>query len=164
MTTKRVAYCAMMTALAMIFGYVEALIPFNFGIPGMKLGLANIVVVLALYILPAYQAFLIQVMRIVLISFLFGNMSMLLYSLAGGVLSFFIMYLLKKGDSLSITGVSIAGGVGHNIGQLAVAMSAVQNLRIAFYFPALMATGLVTGCLIGMLAYKMKPILDKMDL
>ena len=75
MTTKRVAYCAMMTALAMIFGYVEALIPFNFGIPGMKLGLANIVIVLALYILPAYQAFLIQVMRIVLIAFLFGNMS-----------------------------------------------------------------------------------------
>ena len=164
MTTKRVAYCAMMTALAMIFGYVELLIPFNFGIPGVKLGLANIVIVLALYILPAYQAFLIQVMRIVLLSFLFGNMSMMLYSLAGGILSFFIMFLLKRGNSLSVTGVSIAGGVSHNIGQLIVAMSAVQNLRSAFYFPALMAAGLVTGCLIGMLAYKMKPILDKMDL
>lgn len=83
MTTRRAAYCAMLTALAMIFGYVETLIPFGFGIQGVKLGLANIVIVLALYILPAYQALVIQLMRIVLVSFLFGNLSMMIYSLAG---------------------------------------------------------------------------------
>lgn len=161
MTTKAVAYCAMLTALAMIFGYVEALIPFHFGIPGVKLGLANIVTVLALYILPGYQAFVIQLMRILLISFLFGNMSMLIYSLAGGIFSFVVMAFLKKVSGFSITGVSIAGGVSHNIGQLAVAVAAVHNLRITFYFPMLIIAGFMTGCLIGMLAYKIKPVLDK---
>lgn len=164
MTTKRIAYCAMLTALAMIFGYVEALIPFGFGIPGVKLGLANIVIVLALYLLPAYQAFVIQLMRIVLVSFLFGNLSMMFYSLAGGVLSFLVMFFLKKRDGFSVTGVSIAGGVSHNIGQLIVAVLVVQNLKIAFYFPALMIAGLITGCLIGILAYRIKPVLDKIGI
>lgn len=164
MTTKRVAYCAMLTALAMIFGYVEALIPFGFGIPGVKLGLANIVIVLALYLLPAYQAFVIQLMRIVLVSFLFGNLSMMFYSLAGGVLSFLVMVFLKNRNGFSVTGVSIAGGVSHNIGQLIVAVLVVQNLKIAFYFPALMIAGLITGCLIGILAYRIKPVLDKIGI
>lgn len=164
MTTKRAAYCAMLTALAMIFGYVEALIPFSIGIPGVKLGLANIVIVLALYILPAYQAFVIQLMRIVLVSFLFGNLSMMLYSLAGGVLSFLVMGLLKRGNSFSVTGVSIAGGVSHNIGQLGVAVLIVQNLKIAFYFPMLLVAGLITGCLMGMLADRIKRVLDQMEL
>lgn len=161
--TKRVAYCAMLTALAMIFGYVEALIPFGFGIPGVKLGIANIVIVLALYMLPAYQVFLIQLARIVLVSFMFGNMSMMIYSLAGGMLSLLVMTLLKKIKGFSITGVSIAGGVSHNIGQLAVAVLAVQNVKIAFYFPVLMAAGLLTGCMVGMLAYKIKPVLDNVE-
>ena len=160
MTTRQAAYCAMLTALAMIFGYVEALIPFGFGIPGVKLGLANIVIVLALYILPAYQAFAIQLMRIVLVSFLFGNLSMMIYSLAGGILSFLAMDLLKRADGFSITGVSIAGGVSHNLGQLIVAVLVVQNLKIAFYFPALMIAGLVTGCLTGMLADRIKRVME----
>lgn len=169
MTTKRAAYCAMLTALAMIFGYVEALIPFGFGIPGVKLGLANIVIVLALYIIPGYQAFIIQLMRIVLVSFLFGNLSMMLYSLAGGILSFLVMLLLKrrnvkKENGFSITGVSIAGGVSHNIGQLIVAVLVVQNLRIAFYLPALMIAGLVTGFLIGILADRIKMVLGQIEL
>lgn len=96
MTTKSVAHCGTLTALAMIFGYVEALIPFHFGIPGVKLGLPNIITVFALYTLPVYQVFAIQVMRIVLVSFLFGNLSMMLYSLAGGLLSLAVMGLLKK--------------------------------------------------------------------
>ena len=160
MTTKRAAYCAMLTALAMIFGYVEALIPFGFGIPGVKLGLANIVIVLALYILPAYQALAIQLMRIVLVSFLFGNLSMMIYSLAGGILSFLVMCLLKRMKGFSVTGVSIAGGVSHNIGQLTVAVLVVQNLKIAFYFPALMLAGLVTGGVIGILADRIKLVFD----
>ncbi len=163
MTTKRAAYCAMLTALAMIFGYVEALIPFGFGIPGVKLGLANIVIVLALYILPAYQALAIQLMRIVLVSFLFGNLSMMIYSLAGGILSFLVMCLLKRMKGFSVTGVSIAGGVSHNIGQLTVAVLVVQNLKIAFYFPALMLAGLVTGGVIGILADRIKLVFDHVD-
>ncbi len=164
MTTKRVAYCALLTALTMIFGYVEALIPFGFGIPGVKLGLANIVIVLALYILPACQVFAIQLMRIVLVSFLFGNLSMMLYSLAGGMLSLVVMLLLNRRDVFSITGVSIAGGVSHNIGQLIVAALVVQNLKIMFYFPIMIMAGLITGCLIGVLACRIKPVLDRLDI
>lgn len=161
MKIKSVAYCAMLTALAMIFGYVEALVPFHFGLPGVKLGVANIVIVLALYQFPAGQVFAIQVMRIVLVSFLFGNVSMMLYSLAGGILSLLIMLLLKKTNWFSITGISIVGGVSHNLGQLAVALLVVQNLRITFYLPVLLIAGLVTGCLIGMLAYKLKPLMER---
>ena len=153
---KRVAYCAMLTALAMIFGYVEALIPFNFGIPGVKLGLANLVIVVALYLLPAHQVFFIQIARIVLVSFLFGNLSMMLYSLAGGLLSFLVMSLLKKAGGFSVIGVSIAGGVMHNIGQLIVAMLVVQNMKIAYYASVLMIAGLITGGLIGMLAQRIQ--------
>lgn len=161
MMAKRIAYCAMLTALAMIFGYVEALIPFSFGIPGIKLGLANLVIVVALYMLPANQVFFIQLARIVLVSFLFGNMSMMLYSLSGGILSFFIMCLLKRKKDFSIIGVSIAGGVSHNIGQLIVASLVVQNIWLAYYLPVLMIAGLVTGFLIGILAHKILPLVGK---
>ena len=137
---------------------------FRSGIPGVKLGLANIVIVLALYILPACQVFAIQLMRIVLVSFLFGNLSMMLYSLAGGMLSLVVMLLLNRRDVFSITGVSIAGGVSHNIGQLIVAALVVQNLKIMFYFPIMIMAGLITGCLIGVLACRIKPVLDRLDI
>lgn len=110
---KRVAYSAILIALAMIFSYVEVLIPFHFGIPGIKLGLANLVVVMAIYILKPAQTLVISIARIVLVSFLFGSMSSMLYSLAGGVLSFLVMLLLRKNKGFSVMGVSIAGGVSH---------------------------------------------------
>ncbi|MBQ2258513.1 MAG: Gx transporter family protein [Lachnospiraceae bacterium] len=153
---KRVAYCAMLSALAMIFGYVEALIPVNFGIPGVKLGLANLVIVVALYLLPTHQVLFIQIARIILVSFLFGNLSMMIYSLAGGLLSFLVMSLLKKAGGFSVIGVSIAGGVTHNIGQLIVAILVVQNMKIAYYASVLMIAGLITGGLIGMLAQRIQ--------
>ena len=151
---KRVAYCAMLSALAMVFGYVEALIPFSFGVPGMKLGIANLVIVVSLYLLPTYQVFFIQLIRIVLISFLFGNMSMMMYSLAGGILSFLVMRFVKKTGIFSIIGVSICGGVSHNVGQLIMAVLAVQTIKLIYYFPMLLIGGLITGCLIGMLAQR----------
>ena len=151
---KRVAYCAMLSALAMVFGYVEALIPFSFGVPGMKLGIANLVIVVSLHLLPTYQVFFIQLIRIVLISFLFGNMSMMMYSLAGGILSFLVMRFVKKTGIFSIIGVSICGGVSHNVGQLIMAGLAVQTIKLIYYFPMLLIGGLITGCLIGMLAQR----------
>ncbi len=144
----------MLSALAMVFGYVEALIPFSFGVPGMKLGIANLVIVVSLYLLPTYQVFFIQLIRIVLISFLFGNMSMMMYSLAGGILSFLVMRFVKKTDIFSIIGVSICGGVSHNVGQLIMAVLAVQTIKLIYYFPMLLMGGLITGCLIGMLAQR----------
>lgn len=165
--SKRVAYTAIMISLAMIFSYVEVLIPFHFGIPGIKLGLANLVVVIALYILKPTQALLISVARIVLVSFLFGSMSSMLYSLAGGILSFLVMLLLKKCRGFSMMGISIAGGVSHNIGQLLVAAMVVESMNIFYYMPVLLVAGVITGMLIGIVAKNVcehiKIIVDRND-
>lgn len=148
--TKRVAYSAMLTALAMIFSYIETLIPFSFGVPGIKIGLANLVVLLGLYFLKPLQTMAVSVLRIVLTSFLFGNMASLFYSLAGGLLSFLVMLLLiKKCKGFSTVGISIAGGVSHNIGQLAVAAYVLQSTSVLYYLPVLMIAGLLSGMLIG---------------
>lgn len=112
--SKKVAMAGMFTALAMIFSYVEVLIPINLGIPGMKLGLANLVVVVALYTMGAPMAFAISMIRILLVSVTFGSLAAMLYSLAGGILSFCGMMLLKKIPNFSMIGVSVAGGILHN--------------------------------------------------
>ena len=150
--TKKLAMMGLFTALAMIFGYVEAILPISIGIPGIKLGMANIVVVFALYRLKPLEAFWINVARIVLVSFMFGNLSMMLYSLAGGALSFVVMALLKKSGKFGIYGVSVAGGVFHNVGQLVVAMIALETMSMVYYGPVLLLSGLVTGLLIGITA------------
>lgn len=140
------------TALAMIFGYVEAILPISIGIPGVKLGLANLVVVFALYRLKPSEAFLINTVRIILVSFLFGNLSMMIYSLAGGAASFAAMLLIKKSGKFSIYGVSVAGGIFHNIGQLIVAMVVLETASLVYYGPVLLISGLVTGLLIGIVS------------
>ncbi|MBE5877423.1 MAG: Gx transporter family protein [Lachnospiraceae bacterium] len=154
--TKKIAYSAMLVALAMIFSYVEILIPISFGVPGIKLGLANLVVVVGLWLMPAPQVFLILVTRIILVAFMFGSMSSLLYSLAGGILSFGVMLLLKKCKGFSVIGISMAGGVSHNIGQLVIAALVVENLSVFYYFPVLMIAGLVTGMLIGVVGQRVQ--------
>ena len=163
-TTRRIAYCAMMIALAMIFSYVEALIPFNFGVPGMKLGIANLVMVAGLYFLPTADVFIISLVRIVLVGSLFGNGMSIIYSLAGGILSLIVMVLLKKIPGFSIIGVSIAGGISHNIGQLIVAAIVVQNIKILYYFPALLIAGTITGLLIGIVAGQVLVAIKKMGM
>lgn len=149
---NRVAYFGVFTALALIFSYVETLIPFNFGIPGMKLGLANLLIVILLYKRDAKEALLLSIVRILLAGLIFGNMFSILYSMAGGILSLLVMALLKKSQKFSVIGVSIAGGVSHNLGQLAVAMAVVETYRVGYYFPVLLTAGMVTGLLIGILS------------
>ena len=139
-------------ALAMIFSYIEVLIPFNFGIPGVKLGIANIVTVTSLYIFSTGEAFGISVIRIVLMGILFGNGMSLLYSLAGGLLSFLAMWIGKKINWFSVMGVSVAGGVFHNVGQILAVMLVMKNNVFVAYLPVLLVAGLVTGYLIGFLA------------
>lgn len=139
-------------ALALICSYIESLIPFYFGIPGVKLGLTNIVVILMLYCVGSREALTISMLRIVLAGFLFGNMFSILYSLAGGGLSFLVMYLLKKTGKLGILPISISGGIFHNIGQLIVAAFVVSNYNILYYMPVLLIAGAVTGLLIGIAA------------
>lgn len=161
MKSKKVALWGLMTALAMIFSYIEFLIPVNFGIPGMKLGLANIVVTTALYVMKPYEAFLINLVRILLSGLLFGNGMSVIYSLSGGILSFAVMLLLKKIKGFSVFGVSVAGGVAHNTGQILAAMLVLENVLIAYYLPVLLISGAATGFLIGFLASRIIPQVKK---
>ena len=141
-----------MTSLAITFGYIEHLIPLPFGIYGIKLGLANLVVVIMLYSLNTYSAFAINMIRIILCSMLFGTFTSFWYSLLGGILSFIIMIIIKKTNKFSPMGVSICGAIAHNIGQIAVAIILMEEFKIAFYLPVLLITGTVTGALIGLVA------------
>ena len=146
---NRVAYFGVFTALALMFSYIETMIPIQFGVPGIKLGLANIMIVIMLYKSSAKEALLLSIVRIMLSGFLFGNLSSFLYSIAGGVLSLGIMTLLKKQGGFSVIGVSVAGGVSHNVGQLIVAMLVVETYQVGYYFPVLLVAGVLTGLGIG---------------
>ena len=152
---SRVAYFGVFTALALIFSYVETLIPFNFGIPGVKLGLANLIIVIALYKMRVSEAYTLSIVRVVLSGFIFGNYFSIIYSLAGGLLSLTTMTLLKKKDGFSILGISMAGGVMHNVGQLIIAMLVVETFSVIYYVPVLLVSGLVTGFVIGIASNEM---------
>lgn len=149
---KKTAYLGLFLALALICSYVESLIPFSVGIPGVKLGLANIVVILMLYETQARFALLISILRIVLAGLLFGNLFSILYSLAGGLLSFFCMALLKQTGKFRIISVSAVGGITHNLGQILLAAVIVENKNLLYYFPLLLLAGIATGILIGITA------------
>lgn len=152
---RKTAFLGMFLALALICSYVESLIPFYFGVPGVKLGLTNIVVVLMLFCMGAKEAFCISVLRILLAGFLFGNPFSILYSLGGGILSFLVMLFLKSTGKLKVISISVAGGMFHNIGQLLVASVVVENYNLFYYAPILLAAGFVTGFLIGILAQEL---------
>lgn len=149
---QKAAYFGVFTALALIFSYVETLIPVNFGIPGAKLGLANLIIVIFLYKTNWREALLLSVVRIVLSGFIFGNLFAILYSLAGGILSLAVMALLQKSGKFSVIGVSIAGGASHNVGQLIVAMTVVETYQVGYYLPVLLVAGVITGALIGIIS------------
>lgn len=149
---NRVAYFGVFTALALMFSYIETMIPIQFGVPGIKLGFANIMIVIMLYKSSAKEALLLSIVRIMLSGFLFGNLPSILYSIAGGVLSLEIMTLLKKQGGFSVIGVSVAGGVSHNVGQLIVAMLVVETYQVGYYFPVLLVAGVLTGLGIGVVS------------
>lgn len=160
---KRLALLGLFLALALILGYVEVLLPFNFGIPGIKLGLPNALVLLALYLLGPKDAFLLSLSRILLSALLFGTVLSFGYSLAGGALSFLVMWLLYRTKAFHILTVSIAGAFAHNLGQLIVAYIIVENLRIFYYAPVLLLAGAVTGAIIGIIAGELVKRLRKMS-
>ena len=150
--SARIAACGVLTALALIFSYIEFLVPLPIAIPGIKLGLANIVCLVCLYLLGEKYAFLINCTRIALAALLFGSVFSALYALAGGVVSFAVMALLKRAKAFSVCGVSMAGGVFHNLAQLTVAGFLVGSAQVFYYFPILLLSGMATGIGIGILA------------
>ena len=140
---------ALFVALAMIFSYLEFLLPLPIPFPGIKLGLANLAIVVPLYLWGLFPALAISLLRIALVGITFGSLATILYSLFGALLSLAVMAGLKKWNVFSVTGVSMAGGVCHNIGQLAAAALIVENIRLFYYLPVLLAAGALTGFAIG---------------
>ena len=151
MKTKKITVLALLTTAAMILSYLESLLP-SIAVPGVKMGLANIAVILALYRLGWKEALSISLVRVFMVSMLFGSMGALLYSLAGAALSLRVMALLKHTDRFSETGVSVAGGVAHNAGQILVAIALLGNVRLVYYYPVLMLSGVAGGVLTGLTA------------
>lgn len=149
---NKVAVFGVFTSLALILSYVELLIPINFGIPGMKLGLANLLVVILLYKGCPRDALLLSVIRILLSGLIFGNMFSIFYSLGGGLLSLAVMVFLKKTGQFTVAGISIGGGASHNVGQLLVAIFVVQTYQVGYYLPVLLIAGVITGAVIGILS------------
>ncbi len=156
-SSTRVAVGAMLLGTALILSWLESLIPFFVGIPGMKLGLPNLAVVLFLYLDTWRTAAVCNILRIVLAGLLFGSLFGILFSLAGAFFSFVIMVSLKRIGHFGVTGVSIAGGVAHNLAQLAVAVFIVRTPGVWYYLPALLVSGAVTGALIGITAAAVLP-------
>jgi len=142
----------MFAALALIFSYVEVLVPIPIPVPGVKLGIANLVILIALYRMDFKYSMTINIVRIVIAGLLFSGVFGMLYSLAGGVLSLIVMWALKKTNLFSMIGVSMAGGVVHNLGQLIVACLIVSNVHLMSYFAILLWAGLISGIAIGFIA------------
>ncbi len=149
---KRLALLSMCACLAMILSFVESRIPPLTAIPGIKMGLANIAVLFTLYKMGTREAAVVSAVRIILIALLFGSFVSFLYSLAGAVLSFAVMLFLRRIGLFSEVGVSGAGGVCHNIGQITMACILLETNVIAYYLPFLLLSGTVTGVLIGLIA------------
>lgn len=180
---RRTVELGLLLALAMILSYVESLLPLSFGIPGIKLGLPNLIVLLLLYesmgsddadageqertrCVKVFsqgerEALLVNGLRIILSGFLFSNLYAILYALAGAVFSFAAMYVGRWIKRFSIVGVSVLGGVFHNIGQLLVAMVVVETFAVAYYVPFLLVAGTVTGALLGLTGRELLPYMQR---
>lgn len=151
--TKTLALSAILASLAMIFSYIEALFPLPVPVPGIKLGLANLIIIIAIYRLGFKYAFAINCVRIFTAGLLFTGFFGMMYSLAGGILSIVVMYLLYRTGWFSMVGISMAGGVAHNLGQLITACLIMSNIRLMSFFAVLLFSGMISGILIGIVAH-----------
>lgn len=151
MKIAKMTRISLLLALAMVLGYIESLIPFFFGIPGMKLGLANLMTVLVLFAYSEKEAILLNILRITLLGFLFGNLFGIVYSMTGAVVSFAAMVIARRLLKWNITWCSIMGGIFHNVGQVLLACLIIENINVLYYLPGLLISGLIAGFLIGIL-------------
>lgn len=149
--SKKIAFLGLCTALALILAYVEILMqPLFPSLPGIKMGLPNVIIVFLLYRRSAASAVGVSLLRIFLVSILFGNVMTLSYSLAGGILSLIVMILLHRLNLMSEVGVSVAGGVTHNVGQILMAMLLLETAELGYYLVVLTVTGIIAGILVGL--------------
>lgn len=164
MKTKKVAFLGMCIALSMILSFVESQIPPLMAVPGVKMGLPNIVMVFMLYKIGAKETAIVSILRVILVGILFGTPLSMIYSLVGAALSLIGMILLKKTNLFAPVTVSVAGGILHNIGQIATACIVLETAQIAYYLPVLLISGTIAGILIGLTAAMILKRLDKMKL
>ena len=164
MKTKKVAFLGLFISLAMILSYVESQIPPLAAVPGVKIGLPNIVMVLLLYKIGAKETVIVSIIRIFLVSLLFGNVQTMTFSIAGAVLSLAGMILLKKTNLFSCITVSIVGGILHNVGQIIAACFWTNTAEIAYYLPVLLVSGIIAGAVIGIIAGLLVKRLEKWKL
>ena len=149
MNVRKLAYMSVTIALALILSYVESLLPGLAAVPGVKVGLANIAVVFALYRFGIKEAFVVSMVRVLLVSLMFGSVFTLAYSIAGAFASLLVMAILKKTGIFSVTGISVAGAVVHNLAQVGVACLILDTTVLKYYIPVLLATGVAAGAVIG---------------
>ncbi len=149
-STWKIAYMGMFIAVAMVFSYVESLIPVNVAVPGVKLGLANLVTIVVMFKMDVRSAWMISLIRVVLSALLFGNLSIMVYSLAGAVLSLLVMTLCMKLKIFGLLGTSILGAVSHNAGQIIMAAILMKSGNIMLYIPVLCISGTIAGICIGL--------------
>ena len=164
MKSKKTAVLGVCIALAMIFSYIELQIPSFVAIPGIKLGLPNIVIIIALYKFGWKEAVIINILRVLIVSVLFGTVLSLLYSIAGAVISLTVMIILKKLSIFSTVLVSVFGAICHNIGQIAAAIFVLDTSELLYYLPVLLITGTVSGILIGLIGANVVKKLEKVKL
>lgn len=161
--TRKLALCGLLVALAFGLSWAEFFIPFDsLGIPGVKLGLANLAVMAALYSIGLLPAAAVSLARILLSWFVFGSFTSFIYSLCGGIISLSVMYLLKRTGFFGRVGVSVSGAVAHNAGQLAAACLLLHGAEVLYYAPVLMAAAVVTGALNGLLLDRIMHALQKL--
>lgn len=149
---ERMSIVGVLAAFAAVLSYVEAIISFDFFVPGVKLGLANLAVVVTMYVYGSREAVLVNIIRIFIVGLLFTNLFSILFSLAGAFISFGAMVLIRRTDAFSVVGVSVIGGVFHNLGQLAAAAVIVETYSVIYYLPALLIAGIITGVIIGIVS------------
>ena len=147
--TRRLTTLSITIAVAMVLSYLESLIPVFVAIPGIKVGLANVAVIFTLYKLGDKEAIIISLIRVALISMLFGNAATFLYSIAGAIFSLLLMIILKRFSPLHTVAVSVVGGVAHNLAQICVASLLLRTDVLIYYLPFLLLSGIIAGIVVG---------------
>ncbi len=153
MNTGKIAKTGMLLAISLVLSYLEMLLPVTIAVPGVKIGLANIITMFLLYRTDFKSTFMFVCVRVVLAGILFSGVSGIIYSLAGGMACVLVMSVLKRFSFFSVLGVSVAGAIAHNVGQIVVAVIVMENIHIAYYLPVLCISGVISGLLVGYLAF-----------